>query len=212
MSMQDQAVTDARANVSRLLSHVLLGKQRWMCVRFAMRTNHAPGKIGENMFCDVELSNFGGAYSNWLFLLELWENDKTWLHHCFSGQWWGRANTGECVCGFMCFWYGMPPGFGFVCQVILLKKLDYSAYEGIMHLNFPIVCMHVLENVHDFCGTIVFLVTFYLIVIYAFCLFILIVLYFLFCFIYLFIYLFKLFYTIMFCFICCIFFIVLYFV
>lgn len=63
---------------------------------------------------------------------------------------------------FMSFWYGMPPGFGIECQVILLKKLDYSAYKGIMHLNVPIVCMHVLENVHDFCGTIVFLVTFYL--------------------------------------------------
>lgn len=86
------------------------------------------------MFCDVELSNFGGTFSNWLFVLELWENDKTLLHHCFSGQWWGRANTGECACGFcVCFWCGMPPGFGFVCQVILLKKLDYSAFKGKMH-------------------------------------------------------------------------------
>ncbi len=51
--------------------------------------------------------------------------------------------TQESVCVVcMCFWYGMPPGFGFVCQVILLKKMDYSAYKGIMHLNFPIVCMY----------------------------------------------------------------------
>ncbi len=95
--------------------------------------------------------------------------------------------TQESVCVVLCV-SGMPPGFGFVCQVILLKKLDYSAYEGIMHLNFPIVCMHVLENVHDFCGTIVFLVTFNcnIFVFYnVFCLFILIVLYFLFFFIYL---------------------------
>ncbi len=35
--------------------------------------------------------------------------------------------TQESVCVVLCV-SGMPPGFGFVCQVILLKKLDYSAF------------------------------------------------------------------------------------
>lgn len=80
---------------------------------------------------------------NWPLLLELWESDKTWLHHCFSGQWRGWAEqTHESVCVVLWSVSGM------VCLKALALYARQSSWKSCirnsmstMHLYFP-VCLY----------------------------------------------------------------------